>query len=291
MILGSETCRHVETRGGTIAASVTGSGPPLLLLHGFPQTRAMWEPVIGFLANTHTLVVPDLPGYGDSDAPADVEAASKRAMAASLVEAMGTLGFDRFDLAGHDRGGRVAYRMALDHPAQVRRLAVLDILPTSDYWAKMDRSFALKIYHWAFLAQPPPLPETLIAGAPDFWLEWTLKSWTASQSLDSFSADAMATYRRNFTDPVRLRAMCDDYRAGATVDLDHDLASRAANRRIDAPTLVLWGSSGIAQSAQTPLDIWGEWCTDLRGEAIRSGHFLPEENPAQTGAALARFFD
>ena len=290
MILDDDTCRHIQTHGGTIAASVFGSGPPLLLLHGFPQTRAMWEPVAASLATSHTLVVPDLPGYGDSDAPADVEAASKRAMAASMVEAMGSLGFGSFDLAGHDRGGRVAYRMALDHPKHIKRLAVLDILPTSDYWAKMDRSFALKIYHWAFLAQPPPLPETLIGGAPDFWLDWTLKSWTVSQSLDCFAPEAMAAYRRNFTDPVRLKAMCDDYRAGATIDLDHDLASRAANERITAPTLVLWGASGIAQSAQTPLDVWGDWCTDLRGEAIPSGHFLPEENPAETGAALARFF-
>lgn len=290
MILDGETCRHIETSGGTIAASVFGSGPPLLLLHGFPQTRAMWQPITASLAASHTLIIPDLPGYGDSDSPADVEAASKRAMAASMVEAMQSLGFDSFDLAGHDRGGRVAYRMALDHPQRVKRLAVLDILPTSDYWAKMDRSFALKIYHWAFLAQPPPLPETLIGGAPDFWLEWTLKSWTASQSLECYAPDAMATYLRNFTDPVRLKAMCDDYRAGATIDLDHDLASRAANQRITAPTLVLWGASGIAQSAETPLDVWGEWCTDVRGEAIPSGHFLPEENPAATGAALASFF-
>ncbi len=290
MILGNETCRHIDTRGGMIAASVLGSGPPLLLLHGFPQTRAMWEPVAASLAASHTLVVPDLPGYGDSDAPADVEAASKRAMAASMIEAMNALGFDSFDLAGHDRGGRVAYRMALDHPERVKRLAVLDILPTYDYWAKMDRAFALKIYHWAFLAQPYPLPETLIGGEPDFWLEWTLKSWTASQSLDCYAAEAMATYRKNFTDPVRLKAMCDDYRAGATIDLDHDLASRAANQRIIAPTLVLWGANGIAQNAHTPLDVWGDWCNDLRGEAIQSGHFLPEENSAETGAALSRFF-
>lgn len=286
----TETCRHINTRGGTIAASVFGSGPPLLLLHGFPQTRAMWKPVATSLAASHTLIIPDLPGYGDSDAPADVETASKRAMAISLVEAMDALGFSTFDLAGHDRGGRVAYRMALDHPTRVNRLAILDILPTSDYWARMDRSFALKIYHWTFLAQPPPLPETLIGNAPDFWLEWTLKSWTQSQSLDSFSSQAMETYRRNFTDPVRLKAMCDDYRAGATIDLDHDLASRNANQRIDAPTLVLWGASGIAQSAQTPLDVWRNWCSDLRGDAINSGHFLPEENPAETAAALSRFF-
>ena len=288
MILG--TRRRIDTGGGALAVSVAGGGPPLLLLHGFPQTRAMWEPVAARLADAHTLVVPDLPGYGESVPPEDVDAASKRAMAASIVEAMGALGYDSFDVAGHDRGGRVGYRMALDHPERVRRLAVLDILPTSDYWARMDRAFALKIYHWAFLAQPEPLPETLIGGAPDFWLEWTLKSWTASQSLDCFAAEAMAEYRANFSDPARLKALCDDYRAGATVDLEHDLASRAAGERIAAPTLVLWGASGIAQNAETPLAVWREWCDDVRGEAIPSGHFLPEENPDATGDALARFF-
>ncbi len=281
---------RIQTCGGTIAATVLGSGPPLLLLHGFPQTGAMWRPVAESLAGSHTLVIPDLPGYGDSQPPANAEAASKRAMAASMIDVMETLGFPSFDVAGHDRGGRVAYRMALDHPVRVRRLAVLDILPTSDYWAKMDRDFALKIYHWAFLAQPAPMPETLIGGAPDFWLEWTLKSWTQSQSLDCFPAASMAAYRLNFTDPVRLRAMCDDYRAGATVDLDHDLASRASGDRIEAPTLVLWGDSGIAGSAETPLDVWSDWCHDLRGEAIPSGHFLPEENPTATATALSRFF-
>jgi len=284
------TCRRIETSGGTIAASVGGSGPPLLLLHGFPQSRMMWGAVAPALAAKHTVVIPDLPGYGDSDAPATVEDASKRIMAASLVEMMAALGFGAFDIAGHDRGGRVAYRLALDHPERVKRLAILDILPTSDYWARMDRGFALKIYHWAFLAQPFPLPETLIGGAADFWLEWTLKSWTAAQTLDCYSAEALAHYRQNFHVPIRLKAMCDDYRAGATVDVEHDLASRAAGQRIKAPTLVLWGASGIAQSAETPLTVWEGWCDDLRGEAIRAGHFLPEENPADTITALARFF-
>ena len=290
MSLGDTPCRRIETRGGTIQACVIGTGPPLLLLHGFAQSRMMWGPVVQALADTHTLVIPDLPGYGDSDAPATVEKASKRAMAASLVQMMEVLGFAAFDLAGHDRGGRVAYRMALDHPQCVTRLAVLDILPTSDYWDKMDRAFALKIYHWAFLAQPYPLPETMIGGEPDFWLEWTLKSWTMARSLDCFDPDAMAHYRHNFHDPSRLKAMCDDYRAGATVDVEHDLASRKAGQKIEAPTLVLWGASGIAQSAETPLEIWRTWCRTVEGTAIRAGHFLPEENPADTGAALARFF-
>ena len=282
--------RRVETRGGALAVSTVGSGSPLLLLHGFPQMRMMWAPVARMLAETHTLLIPDLPGYGDSDPPASVEGASKRAMAETMVEAMAALGHDAFDVAGHDRGGRVAYRMALDHPERVKRLAVLDILPTSDYWAKMDRGFALKIYHWAFLAQPAPLPETMIGAAPDYWLEWTLRSWTAAQSLDCFDPQAMAGYRRNFHDPARLKAMCDDYRAGAEIDVEHDLASRESVVRIAAPTLVLWGETGIAQGARTPLDVWGEWCRHVEGAPIRGGHFLPEENPDDTGAALAAFF-
>lgn len=282
--------RRVETRGGTLAVSTMGDGPPLLLLHGFPQSRMMWGPVARALARSRTLVIPDLPGYGDSDAPADAAAASKRAMAASMVEAMAALGFAAFDVAGHDRGGRVAYRMALDHPERVRRLAVLDILPTSDYWARMDRGFALKIYHWAFLAQPAPLPETMIGAAPDYWLEWTLRSWTAARSLDCFGAAAMAHYRRNFHDSAKLKAMCDDYRAGAGIDVEHDLASRESGERIAAPALVLWGETGIARGARPPLDTWGEWCRAVEGAPIAAGHFLPEENPEDTAAALAEFF-
>lgn len=282
---------RIETAGGTIAATVLGEGPPLLLLHGFPQTRAMWEPVLAPLAAHRRVIIPDLPGYGDSDAPAGPDQAAKRVMAAQFIEMMAALGHARFDLAGHDRGGRVAYRMALDHPQSVNRLALLDILPTSTYWARMDRAFALKIYHWAFLAQPTPFPETLIGAAPDVFLDNTLKSWTATKSLDAFSPDALAAYRRNIRNPARIKAMCDDYRAGADIDVTHDLADEAAGRRITCPTLVLWGAVGIAQSAQTPLDVWRGWCDDVRGEAIESGHFLPEENPKATAPALTAFFD
>lgn len=283
-------CRRIETTGGTLAVSVLGSGPPLLLLHGFPQSRMMWRRMAEGLCDRHTLIIPDLPGYGESDPPESVDAASKRNMATACVEVMRALGHERFDVAGHDRGGRVAYRMALDHPERIARIAVLDILPTSDYWAKMDRDFGCKIYHWTFLAQPYPLPETLIGGAADFWMEWTLKSWTAAGSLAAFEVEALAHYRGNFHDPARLKAMCDDYRAGAGVDVAHDLADRAAGQRITAPLLVLWGATGIAQSAQTPLETWREWGLDVRGEAIEAGHFLPEENPAATLAALTRFF-
>lgn len=283
--------RRIETSGGVLSVRITGSGPALLLLHGFPQTGLMWGQVSEALAARHTLIVPDLPGYGLSDTPASVDSASKRQMAVQMIDMMRVLGHVRFDLAGHDRGGRVAYRLAMDHPERVQRLAILDILPTSEYWAKMDRAFALKIYHWAFLAQPYPFPETMIAAAPAHFLETTLASWTMARSLDSFAADAMAEYRRNFADPARLKAMCDDYRAGASVDVEHDLADRAAGRKIAAPTLVLWGAGGIAANASTPLDVWHDWADDVRGEAVESGHFMPEENPAATADALKRFFD
>ena len=288
--MGGFEAERVRTRAGALAYRAEGEGHPLLLLHGFPQTRVMWGPVWSRLLPGRKLLAFDLPGYGDSDPPASMGEASKRAMAAALVEAMEALGHGSFDVAGHDRGGRVAYRMALDHPGRVTRLAVLDILPTSDYWARMDRAFALKIYHWAFLAQPHPLPETLIGATPDYWLEWTLRSWTAAGTLDCFDEEALDHYRRNFHDPARLKAMCDDYRAGAGPDVEHDLASRAAGERIAAPTLALWGETGIAQGERGPRDVWGEWCAAVEGRAIRAGHFLPEENPGDTAAALDAFF-
>lgn len=282
--------QSIETSEGAVSVTIIGHGPPLLLLHGFPQTHLMWSPVATQLLAHHTLIIPDLPGYGASDPPTNPESATKRRMAQAFVSMMRILGYETFDVAGHDRGGRVAYRMALDFPDHVARLAVLDILPTSDYWAKMDRHFALKIYHWAFLAQPNPFPETLIGAAPDAFLETTLKSWTADHSLDCFAEDALAAYRLNMTDPVRLKAMCDDYRAGAHDDVAHDLGDREAGRKISCPVLVLWGAVGIAQSAETPLDIWREWADTVEGHAIQSGHFLPEENPDATAAALRQFF-
>jgi len=232
----------------------------------------------------------DLPGYGKSSPPANPESASKREMANRICEAMSTLGHERFDVAGHDRGGRVAYRMAFDHPDRVARLAVLDILPTSEYWARINHAFAMAIYHWPFLAQPEPLPETLIGGAPDYYIKHTLASWTAAKDLRAFEADALETYCAQARDPRTLKAMCDDYRAGEAVDVTHDNADKAAGKKISCPTLALWGGAGIAAGAATPLDTWRAWCEDVRGEAIESGHFIPEENPEATIKALDAFF-
>jgi haloacetate dehalogenase len=289
--------RYVPTSVGTIFARQGGSGPPLLLLHGYPQTNVMYHRAAPALARRFTLVIPDLPGYGWSAVPrsaADHAPYTKRAMAAVMIEVMEALGFVRFHLAGHDRGGRVAYRLALDHPERVDKLAVLDILPTHDYWQRLDRLYGLKIYHWLFLAQPEPLPERLVGGAPTFYVDHTLASWSKANDLSGFDQRALAHYRAAFADPARIHAACEDYRAGASADFDHDAADLAAGRRIAAPLLVLWGGGGIAAGSvapagETPLDTWRQWANDVRGAPIYSGHFLAEENPDATATVLGEF--
>jgi haloacetate dehalogenase len=283
----------INTRSGRIFARVGGNGPPLLLLHGFSETHVMWHRVAPQLAERFTVIIADLPGYGWSDMPESDEnhtPYTKRAMAKVMVEAMEQLGHVHFALAGHDRGGRVAYRLALDHPGRLSKLAVLDILPTYDYWQQMDRTFALKIYHWAFLAQPAPLPEKLILGHPDFYLTQKMASWTKSKTLDAFDPRAMEHYLAPFRDPSRVHAMCEDYRAGAHADFDHDKADRDAGNKITIPMLVLWGDAGIAAAPATPLDTWKNLATNVSGAPIDSGHFLTEENPDATARALLEFF-
>jgi haloacetate dehalogenase len=283
----------INTPSGRIFARIGGNGPPLLLLHGFSETHVMWHRVAPELADRFTLIIADLPGYGWSDMPssdAEHRPYTKRAMALSIVEAMEQLGHARFALAGHDRGGRVSYRLALDHPGRLSRLAVLDILPTYDYWQKMDRLYALKIYHWAFLAQPYPLPETLIGGHPDFYLRQKMASQTKSKDLSAIDPRALEHYLTAFRDPSRVHAMCEDYRAGATADFEHDRADRDAGNRITIPMLALWGDGGIARAAATPLDTWQTWATDVSGMPIDAGHFLCEEAAAATAKALKDFF-
>ncbi len=283
----------INTSSGRIFARVGGKGPPLLLLHGFTQTNVMWHRVAPPLAEKFTLVIADLPGYGWSDIPrtdADHTPYTKRAMAKTLIEAMEKLGHVRFGLAGHDRGGRVSYRLALDHPDRLSRLATLDILPTYEYWARMDRLYGLKIYHWTLLAQPEPLPETLLGQNPTFYLKNKLTSWTKSKSLDAFDPRALAHYIAAFNDPMRIHAMCEDYRAGAYADYDYDKIDRDAGNKITVPMLALWGQTGIAQSATPPLETWKNWATNVRGMAVNSGHFLTEEDPEGTAKALLDFF-
>lgn len=286
--------RHsIKTELGNIFCRTGGSGPALLLVHGYPQSHVIWHKIAPELAKHFFLVLPDLPGYGQSDVPAlsaDHASYTKRSMAAALVEVMRTLGHDRFRAAGHDRGGRVVYRMALDQPQSLKSAAVLDILPTYDYWNRMDRSFALKIYHWAFLAQPAPFPEKMIADDPIGYLHHTLASWTAKKDLSAFSDGAMIHNRAWFKDPVRIAATCEDYRAGAFADFDHDAADRTNGTKIQVPLLALWGARGIAASVDDPLAIWRQWCSNAEGRSVDAGHFLPEEAPEATGDALKDYF-
>jgi haloacetate dehalogenase len=283
----------INTRSGRIFARVGGNGPPLLLLHGFSETHVMWHRVAPQLAERFTVIIADLPGYGWSDMPESDEQHTpytKRAMAKTLVEAMEQIGHVHFALAGHDRGGRVSYRLALDHPGRLSKLAVLDILPTYDYWERMDWRYALKIYHWTFLAQPNPLPETLILGSPDFFLKQKMASQTKSKTLDAIDRRALEHYLAPFRDPSRVHAMCEDYRAGAGADYAYDKADHDAGNKITIPLLALWGDVGIATAAATPLDTWKTWANNVRGMPIDSGHFLCEENPDATAKALLEFF-
>lgn len=283
----------INTPSGRIFARVGGKGPPLLLLHGFSSTHVMWHKVAPKLADKFTLIIADLPGYGWSDMPesdSDQTPYTKRAMANTIVDAMERLGHVHFALAGHDRGGRVSYRLALDHPGRLSKLAVLDILPTYDYWERINRLSALKIYHWTFLAQPAPLPETLITGSPDFFLKTKMASQTKSGTLEAIDSRALQHYLAPFRDPSRVHAMCEDYRAGAYADYEIDKADIEAGKKITIPMLALWGDAGIASATATPLDTWKQWATNARGSPVDSGHFLAEENPDETARLLQAFF-
>ena len=282
--------KRIKTSGAEIAIVQGGSGSPLLLLHGYPQTHAIWHKVAPALVKHFTLVIPDLRGYGASSKPptdADHIPYSKRAMAFDMVEVMAALGFARFDIAGHDRGGRVTYRLALDHPERVRRLATLDIIPTLEQFERMNRLSSRAAYHWYFLAQPAPFPETMIGHDPDFYLKHTLGSWCGTQG--AFTPEAMANYREAFRDPAVIHASCEDYRAGISCDCEYDEADRKAGRKIAAPMLALWGGLGTHRS-RAVLDVWKNWATDVIGEPIDCGHFIPEERPDELAEQLIKFF-
>jgi haloacetate dehalogenase len=273
---------------------VGGSGPPLLLLHGYPQSHLMWRDVAPLLAERHTVVAADLPGYGASFRPepaADHAPHGKRAMGADLLEAMAALGFERFSVAGHDRGGRVAYRMALDHPDRVQQLTVLDIVPTGEIWRRADAGFALGYWHWTFLAQPAPLPERLVGGDPQAYFDLHVRAGMGLGSAPGRFPDAVLdAYRRAFDDPDAVAAACEDYRAGATVDRALDDADRAAGRRIACPTQVLWGTRGALPGFYGDvLEVWRPWAADLRGRGLDASHFVPEDRPEETAAEIAAF--
>jgi haloacetate dehalogenase len=285
----------VDVGATTIFTRRNGSGPPLLLLHGFPQTHLMWHRLAPALAQEFTVICADLRGYGASGKPASDPqhaAYSKSVMALDMMRLMQSQGFSRFSVAGHDRGARVAYRMALDHAGHIERLAVLDVVPTAEAFRRADARLALAFWPWSLLAQPEPLPEKLMLAAPEAVVDDALANWGSERA--SFPEQARAAYIEALRDPDAVRAICEEYRAAATVDVEKDEEDLRAGRRITCPTLVLWSQASALdtwyQEAGGPLGIWREWATDVSGCAIAGGHFFPEQNSADTLAQLRAFF-
>ncbi|MDX1539950.1 MAG: alpha/beta hydrolase [Geminicoccaceae bacterium] len=283
--------RTVAGEGAEIRLRIGGSGPPVLLLHGYPQSHVMWHRVAPALAERFTVVCPDLRGYGDSGKPkSDPEhlTYSKRATAADMVQVMARLGFERFMLAGHDRGGRVAHRLALDHPARVEKLAVLDIVPTRTIFRATNQAIATGYYHWFFLIQPYDYPERMIGADPVWYLHKKLTSQWGGR-LDLFAPEALAEYERCIRDPAMIHASCEDYRAAASIDLEHDEAD--LDQKLACPVLALWGKSGLMEKHFDVIETWRERAAGpVDGWAVPSGHFIPEEAPDATIEALGRFF-
>jgi haloacetate dehalogenase len=283
--------QRIKTSGALINVAIRGKGAPLLLLHGYPETHRMWHKVAPALADEFSVVCADLRGYGDSGKPegtADHSNYSKRAMADDMIEVMAALGHQEFRIGAHDRGARVAYRLALDHPAAVKRLALLDIVSTKAVYEQGGMALATAYFHWYFLIQPRPLPETLIGHDPALWLGTAFRKLSTDTA--AFSDALIAEYLRTFGTPEGIHATCEDYRAGATVDLANDRADVAAGRKIACPTLILWGARSVVGKMFQPLETWRDLVSSPIGEAIDCGHFIPEEKPDETLHALRGFF-
>jgi haloacetate dehalogenase len=280
--------RQIETGEATIHVRIGGKGKPLLLLHGYPETGVMWHKVAPRLAEHFTCVVPDLRGYGDSSKPkSDKEhyVYSKRANANDQVKVMQALGFEKFMVVGHDRGGRVTHRMCLDHPDRIERASILDIMPTPVVFGTVNQRIATAYYHWFFLIQPAPYPETLIGHDPEYYLRHTLTSLSAP---GTFPEEIFQEYLRTFSRPETIHATCEDYRAGASIDLEHHKADKG--RKIACPVQILWGERGLVGRAYDTMKVWADYADNAIGQQMPSGHFIPEEAPDETVKALLAFF-
>ncbi|MGB3295763.1 MAG: alpha/beta hydrolase [Phormidesmis sp.] len=288
LIFPNFTCQKVQIANLTLHMCIGGSGPPLLLLHGYPQTHVMWHKVAPTLAQHFTVVCPDMRGYGDSDTPLSDPAHltyAKRTVAQELVALMEHLGFDTFMAAGHDRGGRVLHRLLLDHPQRVSRAAVLDIVPTHYIFKTLNQQIATIYEHWFFLIQPGGFPEHLIGQDPDYYLTHKLHRWSANPA--AFTPEAMAEYLRCFRRPEVIHSTCEDYRAAASIDLEHD--ENSLDQKIDCPLLILWGEKGAMEKNYNVLKVWENYATHPQGNPLPCGHFLPEEAPTATAHSLLTF--
>lgn len=291
MMLDNFTHAQLQVNGVTINLHHGGNGPPLLLLHGYPQTHVIWHGIADELAKHYTLVMPDLRGYGESSKPAglpDHGNYSKRVMAQDMVEVMQALGFASFYLCGHDRGGRVAHRLALDHPAAVRKLMLVDISPTRTMFEATDMAFATYYYHWFFMIQPAPMPEKLIGSNAAYYLHYTLSGW-GSSSMAFFHPAALAEYERAYCMPESIHGACEDYRAAATIDLEHDRDHDV--KKVACPIHVVWGEHGLIGRMFHPIADWQAKCAQtVSGKAVTAGHFIPEQAPDVMLAEIREFF-
>jgi len=281
----------IVVNGVNLNVVTGGAGPPLFLLHGFPQTQLIWHRVAPALAERYALVIPDLRGYGGSDAPpgeAEHRTYSKREMAKDIVALADHFGIDRFAVAGHDRGARVGYRLVLDNPGRINRFCAIDVIPTLDAWEQMDTAAAVSQFHWSFLAAGSPLPEEVIGQNPGLFYRHLLERWASD--IGKLDPAAVQAYLQQYRDRRKIHAQCEDYRAGATVDLENDRADREAGRRLDCPVLLLWGKGYLGRKAKSPLATWRRWADDVREVALDCGHFIVEEEPRQAVTAMTDFF-